>query len=159
MRTFTLTGSTVRSRLEGLLYRDAGAGYPCEFHMAHLQGLDEAGLKAGLGLPGDLLEAFVHAALAKHQGWAGMRMRLMHYRTSTGVEVDFVLENRAGELVGIKVKAATTIGTRDFNGLRHLRETAPAQPAWPRRSDLERLGQARAVTRLHRPAGDRGGDG
>src|SRR5690606_7031921 len=76
---------------------------------------------------GDLVEAFVHAELAKHQSWAEMRTRLMHYRTSTGVEVDFVLENRAGELVGIEVKAATTIGTKDFNGLRHLRETTPGQ--------------------------------
>jgi predicted AAA+ superfamily ATPase len=51
----------------------------------------------------------------------------MHYRTSTGVEVDFVLENRQGELVGVEVKAATTISAKDFNGLRHLRDTTPRQ--------------------------------
>lgn len=95
--------------------------------MAHLQGLGEAGLKAGLGLPGDLVEAFVHAELAKHQSWAALHTRLMHYRTSTGVEVDFVLENRAGELLGIEVKAAASITSKDFNGLRHLRATTPQQ--------------------------------
>ena len=51
----------------------------------------------------------------------------MHYRTSTGVEVDFVLENRRGDLVGIEVKAAATISGKDFNGLRHLREITPQQ--------------------------------
>ncbi|TBW34575.1 ATP-binding protein [Azotobacter chroococcum] len=95
--------------------------------MAHLQGLSQAGIEAALGLPGDLVEAFVHAELVKHQGWSDMRTQLMHYRTSTGVEVDFVLENRRGELIGIEVKAAATISGKDFNGLRHLRETTPQQ--------------------------------
>lgn len=95
--------------------------------MAHLQGLSEAGMAAGLGLPGDLVEGFVHAELVKHQSWSDLRTQLMHYRTSTGVEVDFVLEDRRGELVGIEVKAAATISGKDFNGLRHLRETTPQQ--------------------------------
>lgn len=95
--------------------------------MAHLQGLSTTGLQAEHGLPGDLVEAFVHAELAKHQSWAQQHTRLMHYRTTTGVEVDFVLENRQGELVGIEVKAAATLANKDFNGLRHLRETVPKQ--------------------------------
>lgn len=102
--------------------------FVCDYGlMAHLQGRGQAGMSATLGLPGDLVEAFVHAELVKHQSWAQLRTSLMHYRTSTGVEVDFVLENRRGELIGIEVKAATTIGARDFNGLRHLRDTAPGQ--------------------------------
>ncbi len=95
--------------------------------MAHLKGLSAATLQAGHGLPGDLVEAFVHAELAKHQSWARHRTTLMQYRTTTGVEVDFVLENRRSELVGIEVKAAATIGAKDFNGLRHLRDTTPTQ--------------------------------
>ena len=51
----------------------------------------------------------------------------MHYRTTTGMEVDFVLENRRKELIGIEVKAAATITRKDFNGLRHLRDTIPNQ--------------------------------
>lgn len=95
--------------------------------MAHLQGLSESGIASGLGLPGNLVEGFVHAELAKHQSWSDLRTQLMHYRTSTGVEVDFVLENRRGDLIGIEVKAAATITSKDFNGLRHLRETTPQQ--------------------------------
>ena len=59
-------------------------------------------MAAGLGLPGDLVEDFVHAELVKYQSWSDLRTQLMHYRTSTGVEVDFVLENRRGDLVGIE---------------------------------------------------------
>jgi len=39
--------------------------------------------------------------------------------------VDFVLENRQGELTGIEVKASATLGAHDFKGLRHLQETEP----------------------------------
>lgn len=95
--------------------------------MAHLQGKDSQQMQDALGLPGDLVEAFVHAELIKHQTWSDLHTRLMHYRTSTGMEVDFVLENRRKELVGIEVKAATTVISKDFNGLRHLRETTPGQ--------------------------------
>lgn len=95
--------------------------------MAHLQGLNETQMSKELGLPGSLVEAFVHAELAKHQSWSDTYSKLMHYRTSTGVEVDFVLENRRKELIGIEVKAATTVSQKDLNGLRHLRDTTPEQ--------------------------------
>ena len=95
--------------------------------MAHLQGFSAAQMTAHLGLPGGLIEAFVHAELAKHQSWAEMPTQLMHYRTNTGVEVDFVLENRRQELLAVEVKAAATVTGKDFNGLRHLRDTTPAQ--------------------------------
>lgn len=95
--------------------------------LAHLQGHSAESLQAGLGLPGDLVEPFVFSELAKHRSWATEPASLLHYRTSTGIEVDFVLENRRQELVGVEVKAATSVSPKDFNGLRHLRETAPEQ--------------------------------
>lgn len=94
---------------------------------AHLQGLSAVSLQASHGLPGDLVESFVHAELAKHQSWSTLRTNLMHYRTTTGVEVDCVLENRRNQLIGIEVKAAATVTSKDFNGLRHLRDTTPTQ--------------------------------
>jgi predicted AAA+ superfamily ATPase len=36
------------------------------------------------------------------------------------VEVDGVLENRRGQVIGIEVKAASAVRSEDFNGLRHL---------------------------------------
>ena len=40
--------------------------------------------------------------------------------------MDFILENRAGQICGIEVKASTTVDSKDFKGLRHLQETEPA---------------------------------
>lgn len=94
---------------------------------AHLQGWSLAALRKEQGLPGDLVESFVHAELTKHLTWSSQSAKLMHYRTTTGMEVDFVLENRRGELIGLEVKAAATISNSDFKGLRHLRETAPEE--------------------------------
>lgn len=37
-----------------------------------------------------------------------------------GHEVDAVLENNAGRVIGIEVKAAETVRAEDFRGLRHL---------------------------------------
>ena len=45
---------------------------------------------------------------------------LYHYRDHNKVEVDAVLENRRGQVIGIEVKAASTVRSEDFNGLRQL---------------------------------------
>ena len=41
-------------------------------------------------------------------------------RTKDNIEVDAVLESRQGKVVGIEVKAASTVGQADFRGLHHL---------------------------------------
>lgn len=43
-----------------------------------------------------------------------------HFRIQTGQEVDIILEDPAGRIVGIEVKAASTVDARDFKGLRAL---------------------------------------
>jgi uncharacterized protein len=47
-----------------------------------------------------------------------MRGRLYHYRVHGGAEVDIVLENQRGQLVGIEVKATATPKQDDFKGLK-----------------------------------------
>ncbi len=74
------------------------------------------------GLNGALVETFVLAELRKLLSWADSNATLMHYRTSTGIEVDFVLQDKAGNVVGVEVKSSLTVGANDFKGLRHLRE-------------------------------------
>jgi hypothetical protein len=58
--------------------------------------------------------------LARQLTWSRQRAELFHYRTKDKVEVDAVLENRQGHVVGIEVKASSTVGAGDFRGLRHL---------------------------------------
>jgi predicted AAA+ superfamily ATPase len=60
--------------------------------------------------------------LLKQVSWSRTQSRLFHFRTQTGQEVDVVLENPAGHLVGIEVKAGATVTTQDFKGLRALAE-------------------------------------
>jgi predicted AAA+ superfamily ATPase len=43
-----------------------------------------------------------------------------HYRDRDQYEVDAILENNAGEIIGIEVKAAETVRGDDFRGLRVL---------------------------------------
>lgn len=77
------------------------------------------------GLPGHLVETYVACEMLKHLAFSERGLTLWHYRTQTDVEVDFVLEDRLGQLVGIEVKASASIDGADFKGLRHLRETEP----------------------------------
>jgi uncharacterized protein len=44
-----------------------------------------------------------------------------HYRTKDQDEVDVVIEDRRGRVVGIEVKASATV-PQDFRGLRQLQE-------------------------------------
>lgn len=78
------------------------------------------------GLPGNLVETFVACELLKHLAFSEKGLSLWHYRTQTDIEVDFVLEDRMGKLVGIEVKASASVDGADFKGLRHLQETEGA---------------------------------
>ena len=85
----------------------------------------------GLGAPrlarepshfGPLLETFVMLELRKQIAWSRRGPRPFHFRTQTGQEVDLVLEDPAGRLVGIEIKAGATVRAEDFRGLRVLQE-------------------------------------
>jgi len=69
---------------------------------------------------GPLLESLVLSELCRQLTWSEQAVELSHYRDQSRYEVDAVLENRAGQVVGIEVKAATTVGLDDFRGLRRL---------------------------------------
>lgn len=69
---------------------------------------------------GGLLESFVAMEIARQLTWSETRGELFHYRTKDKVEVDLVLENRSGEVIGIEVKATASPTPDDFRGLRHL---------------------------------------
>ena len=91
--------------------------------MANLAGWSEDRLAPGVGLSGGLVETYVLSELLKHLAFSYKSLTLWHYRTQSNIEVDFILENRAGLLTGIEVKASSTVEAKDFKGLRHLQET------------------------------------
>ena len=73
-------------------------------------------------LLGSVLENFVFTELKKLMNCSQFGLQMYHYRTQSGIEVDFVLENRAGQIVGIEVKASETISPEDWKGLNVLGE-------------------------------------
>lgn len=94
--------------------------------LSYLMGTTAESLAAKPGLPGGLVETFVLGELLKHLAFSEARLTLWHYRTQSDIEVDFVLENRLGQITGIEVKASATVDGKDFKGLRHLQETEGA---------------------------------
>lgn len=69
---------------------------------------------------GPLLESFVFSELLKFCTWSHRRYAMSYYRDKSQREVDFVIEDRQGGVIGIEVKSAATIGGSDFSGLRQL---------------------------------------
>ena len=91
---------------------------------ASLLGLDAQRLATDGPLLGQFLENFVALEIKKDIGWSATRPSLFHYRTHTRQEVDLVLESPAGDVVGIEVKASSSVHGSDFKGLRSLSEAS-----------------------------------
>jgi uncharacterized protein len=71
---------------------------------------------------GGMLENFVVGELRKQATWSQMRVKMFHFRTSSGVEVDIILENEEGDIVALEVKASATVTAQDFKGLKYVQE-------------------------------------
>lgn len=69
---------------------------------------------------GPLLENFVVSEVIKLSTWSDKRLRISHFRTKNQDEVDLVLEDRHGRVIGIEVKASATVRPPDLRGLRQL---------------------------------------
>lgn len=62
--------------------------------------------------------------LGKQTTWSGVQAEVLYWRTASGQEVDVVLEDRAGRIAGIEIKAAATLSGSDVRGLQALANTA-----------------------------------
>ena len=67
---------------------------------------------------------FVYQELRRQASWHEDDVRFHHFRNKDGAEVDIVLERGAHAVAGVEVKAAATVRTQDFRGLRRLKEAA-----------------------------------
>jgi len=89
--------------------------------MSHLLGANSEQM-AVRGFIGPLFENFVIMELKKQITWSDAKPQLLNFRTQAGQEADIVLENRSGKIVGIEVKASSSVTAQDFKGLRALAE-------------------------------------
>lgn len=77
--------------------------------------------------PGDfglVLESFVYNELRKQAVWIEEPLNFYHYRDKDKVEVDVIIENAMGDCFAIEVKAAATLGAKDFSGLKRFQSVA-----------------------------------
>lgn len=79
-----------------------------------------AALIGGGELLGPLLEGLVVSELRKQQTWSDTGFSVFHYRETSGVEVDAVVELDDGRVLGIEVKATSTFRPDHFRGLQRL---------------------------------------
>jgi len=98
--------------------------------LTYLQGATVARLKAEGNQAGMVLENFVHMELRKQSTWSAAEPELFFWRTASGQEVDLVLEDRAGRIAGVEVKASATLAAGDVRGLQALAQAAG--PRWLR---------------------------
>ena len=70
---------------------------------------------------GHLFENFIATEIMKNLSSLN-NIEVSHFRTSDRKEVDFILENHLGEVVGIEVKLAGSVDTGDMKGLKVLKE-------------------------------------
>lgn len=69
---------------------------------------------------GHIFENFVASELWKAAKFNDIE--LSHFRTQSGSEADFVLENIKGDVIGIEVKSSKTIDKKYLSGLHELKE-------------------------------------
>ncbi|MGH6802295.1 MAG: ATP-binding protein, partial [Methyloceanibacter sp.] len=77
---------------------------------------DAAVLAKDRQLLGQLLETFVYGELKRQASWHEDTFAFHHFRDKDGYEVDIVIQRAGDEIAGVEVKAAATIGEKDFRG-------------------------------------------
>jgi len=90
--------------------------------LTYLLGAERERLEEDSSVLGRALENFVVTELRKQSSWSKTKPQLFHFRTQGGQEVDVVMEDAGGRLVGVEVKASATVTGGDFKGLHALRE-------------------------------------
>jgi uncharacterized protein len=94
--------------------------YVCDSGLlASLLGADADRIANDDQVTGKLCETFVVGELLRHASWSQQQPRLYHYQRDRE-DVDVVLENNRGEVVGIEVKAAASLRQSDWKWLKKL---------------------------------------
>jgi uncharacterized protein len=88
--------------------------------MLYLLGADEQRLKSDGDILGKAVETFVLNELSKLASWSKTQPQVHHFRTQTGLEIDFLLERRDGSIVCIEVKSGQKVDASSFKTMKML---------------------------------------
>jgi len=91
--------------------------------LASMRGISPEQVRRDRSTFGTVLEPFVYSEVRKIAAWSDRQPSIFHFRDREGVEVDIVLETSEGYISGIEIKAAASVTSQDFKGLRKLEET------------------------------------
>lgn len=69
---------------------------------------------------GNLIENYVYSELLKEASYSDNSIDIYHFRDLRKKEVDFVLKNRNGKIIGVEVKARASIKQSDLKGMIEL---------------------------------------
>jgi predicted AAA+ superfamily ATPase len=124
LRAYSANPSKRLSKSPKVFFNDSGLA-------ANLLGLNDIEHILSSSYIGSILENFVFTELMKQMTWSKGNYTISHFRTHKGVEVDFILERPPSQspasLIGIEVKAASSVSYDDFKGLRYLAENFEKQ--------------------------------
>lgn len=95
--------------------------------LCHLRGISRKAFEADRSKFGAVLETFVFSEIQKIASAQEEHIRLYHFRTQQGDEVDLVLERDDGRLCAVEVKAAASVSGKDFRGMAKLKDTCGAR--------------------------------
>lgn len=92
--------------------------------LATLVDLTPAMAEQDRSLFGKVLETFVFGELLKQTTTAEGDYQLLYYRDHDQFEVDVVVENAGGQLVGVEIKSTASVREEDLRGLKRLASIA-----------------------------------
>lgn len=94
--------------------------------LAYLLGADAERIEHDDEVTGKACETLVAVELLKHASWAQREVRLHHYQRERE-DIDLVLEDRAGNVAAVEVKAKASLSARDWRWLAALRNARGAR--------------------------------
>jgi predicted AAA+ superfamily ATPase len=101
--------------------------YVCDSGLlAHLLGADGERIETDDQVTGKLCETFVMTELIKHASWSERQPRIYHYQRDRE-DVDLVLEDNRGRIVGVEVKASASLRSSDARWLKKLADARSDQ--------------------------------
>lgn len=69
---------------------------------------------------GPILESFIYSELRKQADWFDPELQFFHYRDKDQYEVDIIVQNGDGNLLGFEIKLAASVSEKDFKGLKRF---------------------------------------
>ncbi|HTR89697.1 MAG TPA: ATP-binding protein [Solirubrobacteraceae bacterium] len=92
--------------------------------MSHLLAVDDTRVANDDALSGRAYESFVAMELARLLPHTQISPTMRHWRSAHGDEVDVILEDRAGRVVAIEIKAGATVRRANLRGINSFRRLA-----------------------------------